>query len=218
MKTILLASLMCLASICNAAPLIDFSGISAGASVNDYYNGGTDSAGESGPNYGIHFSGGTVAYNQYGAYLKGGTRMTFDSNLLTPNADGLVEIGFLATLGYTAGDAALSLITYNGDLVGGTYVFSVGNPNCQSLQLTIAQCVAAGYVQDPASFDGYIIGGVGPANQVDFNVNVLDDIDFNALTRPDNRVVGVTPTNVPEPSSLALLAIGAFGFVRRRFR
>jgi len=35
---------------------LTFEGVGNLASVNDFYNGGTDSAGHSGPNYGINFS------------------------------------------------------------------------------------------------------------------------------------------------------------------
>lgn len=45
------------ASIAQAAPIVlDFEGVGDFASVNEFYNGGTDSAGNSGPNYGINFS------------------------------------------------------------------------------------------------------------------------------------------------------------------
>lgn len=49
-----------LAGNASANILLDFNGVGNGASVNDYYNGGTDSLGNTGINYGIQFSGGTV--------------------------------------------------------------------------------------------------------------------------------------------------------------
>jgi hypothetical protein len=49
-----------LASNASASIEIDFNGVGNGAAVNDYYNGGTDSLGNIGINYGIHFNGGVV--------------------------------------------------------------------------------------------------------------------------------------------------------------
>lgn len=49
-----------LAGNASASILIDFNGVGNGAAVNDYYNGGTDSLGNTGINYGIRFTGGTV--------------------------------------------------------------------------------------------------------------------------------------------------------------
>lgn len=58
-KALMLACAV-LASNASASILIDFNGVGNGAAVNDYYNGGTDSLGNTGINYGIRFSGGVV--------------------------------------------------------------------------------------------------------------------------------------------------------------
>jgi hypothetical protein len=69
-----------LAGNASAAVLIDFDGLAAGSSVGETY-----------AQYGIHFGGGTVQYNQLGAYVAGPVSVRFDTpiNGIRFAADGL---------------------------------------------------------------------------------------------------------------------------------
>ena len=53
---VLCTTAMLVTGICQATTVLTFEGVGDQAAVNDFYNGGTDSAGNSGPNYGINFS------------------------------------------------------------------------------------------------------------------------------------------------------------------
>ncbi len=50
-----LALTLC-AGVANAIPTINFDAVTIGANVDGFYNGGADSAGASGPNYGVQFT------------------------------------------------------------------------------------------------------------------------------------------------------------------
>jgi len=56
-----LISLACLLVASNASAFVlDFEGVGNQVAINDFYNGGTDAAGHSGVNYGIHFGTNTL--------------------------------------------------------------------------------------------------------------------------------------------------------------
>jgi hypothetical protein len=67
-----------------AAPIhVDFEGVTRGAGVCEFYNGGTDCAGKQGTvNYGISFTGGEVIYDRFGAKLVGPTTVTFNNSIV----------------------------------------------------------------------------------------------------------------------------------------
>src|SRR5258706_14418209 len=60
---------------------LTFEGVADKASVNDFYNGGTDSAGNSGVNYGINFSSNSLGLI---AFDSGGTGNFFGAQAPSP--------------------------------------------------------------------------------------------------------------------------------------
>ena len=56
LRTAVVALSFYAASATSAVVTLDFEGVGNQASVNDFYNGGTDSAGNSGVNYGVAFN------------------------------------------------------------------------------------------------------------------------------------------------------------------
>lgn len=204
-----------LAGSANASILIDFEGVGSGAEVLDFYNGGTDSMGNSGINYGVHFSGGIVRHNQFGAYLSGdifyrnSITMTFSP---TPPAAGEIDhfnIGFLATRFDDAADGGNSWI-YGDGLFDAVFIAGINNPYCLR-SYTRQECIDMHYLTDYNTLTGYTFNGVGTANRIVFNTSGLDNIEFGSNGRPANRTV-------PEPASLALIALGLLGLMCSRKR
>lgn len=195
----ILASAMLMATLANnasASVLVDFEGVGNGASVNDYYNGGTDSLGNSGTNYGIHFRGGTVRYNQLGAYVYGPVTATFSTTLSGSGVSFMGDGLFLDTMS--------------------TVCFSNGSCEPFLFESMSYQPPVPG---NPGPFvAGYYPGKVWPGNlpyadivSITFNTLALDDIRFNG-TAP------ATEATVPEPTSIALLGLGALGLLGARRR
>jgi hypothetical protein len=72
-----------------ATIVLDFEGVGNGAQVLDFYNGGTDSAGNSGTNYGINFSADARAFTflDYGGNGNFGGEQTTNTALFYPGSN-----------------------------------------------------------------------------------------------------------------------------------
>lgn len=194
------------APLAHALPVITFSGVANGANVADFYNGGTDSAGYTGVNYGIHFNA-VVANNVAGPYVRGMATMSFAANMFGDNVPFYIQ--FNASR-YDVDGGASYLVGGQGD---SAYVGGNGNPYCN----TEAQCQAIGsrYVYH-SSMGGYFLASDGPATSVTFNTDRLDNIRFvlasevGSNPRPPNLIGNAElDRDIPEPAPLALFGIGA---------
>ena len=198
----------CYAADASALPTatLDFEGASGYVNaIGNYYNGGTDSLGQSGPNLGVSFSSAAVAlsndadFTYYSNAPTDGTVMyAFDSSAVMDVSGGFVDqLSFY----YASGAAALNAVQiYSGYDGTGTLLASVS-------LLANAQlgCSDTAYCH----FDLTSVEFAGVAHSVSFSGNA-----------PDVAYDNITLTPIPEPSTFALLLAGlaamSVGIARRR--
>lgn len=200
LKTISAAALALLAAAPVFATTIDFEGVSSFASINDYYNGGTDSNGASGTNLGVSFTPDALGF------VNDGISAGFSN---APSPIGVMApVGPDATMNVAAGFTNLSFYysvatpgsvnVYDGLNGSGNLLtsYSLGN-NAQS-----NGCSDSGFCNWTQAFVNF----TGVARSVTFG------------TARDNAFDNVTIAAVPEPSMIVLMAAGLLGvaLVRRR--
>ena len=190
--------------------VLDFEGISDLASVNDFYNGGTDSVGNSGANYGINFSTTSLVVVDIDAGGSGNfanepsssTALFFLSGgAATMNVAAGFTTGFSFFYAGNASDAG-SVVVYDG--LNGT-----GN-----ILATLALVPNGGQCAgDPngfpfCNFSPFGVEFDGTAMSVDF-AGVANQIAFDNIT-----LGSAVPGNpaVPEPATWAMMIMG-FGLV-----
>ena len=196
--------------------VLDFEGVGDQANINDFYNGGTDSMGNSGTDYGIGFGSNTLGIIDADA---GGTGNFANE----PSADTVMFfLTGTAVLNYSAGfDTGFSFF-YSSSTVASVFVYdgldATGN------FLGTLDLSAQGFDNcsgDPngqfcnwspvgASFAGtaYSIDFGGTVNQIGY-----DDITFGSATAGGGDD---DPTPAPAPAGLALLGLGLALIGRKR--
>jgi hypothetical protein len=217
-RALVLAVTVMAASAAQAAVVLTFEGVGNTASINDFYNGGTDNLGNSGPNLGVSFSGPTLGLVDFDAGGSGNfgnepspdTIMFFlDASSAILNIAGGFDTGF--SFYYTSSTEAdvnvWSGLNATGALLG-------------TIHLT-AQYQDGACAGDPTgnfcNFTASGVGFAGIARSIDFggtaNYTGYDDITFGSTTPGSGNPV-------PEPATWALmiLGFGAAGASLRRRR
>jgi hypothetical protein len=174
-------------SVTAQATTLTFEGVGNFAKVNNFYNGGTDSAGNSGPNYGVSFVG---PYGGPSGFVVGSTAPSPDTVLLgsefTMNvADGFAD-QFSLDFSYIFGPLNEVKVDVFSGLNG-------GGDSLASITLGNSSCTLGAYCLASLDFSG-------TAKSVQF---------VGAPDHYDNFTLGAVA--VPEPSSLAMLSLGLLG-------
>ena len=190
-----------------AATTIDFDAVTSFASIADFYDGGTDSAGAAGPALGLRFGGDALVVANDAAF-------TYYAGAPSPTAV-MTAVGGNSALNAVAGLSNGISFYYSATatVLNGVQVWSgldgTGSV-IASFNLT-ANNPAAGCNGGDTSFCRFdLLAGSfsGVAHSVTF--------DSSGVTAFDNVTVTVTP--VPEPTTFAMMAIGLAGlaFAARR--
>jgi hypothetical protein len=193
--------------------VLTFEGVGDGASVNNFYNGGMDSAGHSGPNFGINFSENSLGLI---AGDSGGSGNFIGAVAPSPVTVVFFLSGGADTMNVAAGfDTGFSFF-YSAPLTGGNSVFVYDALGGAAGGGSVLASLAL-----PATGEGFpahlwLPVGVsfsGIARSVDFG-GVANQVAFDNIT-----LGSATPvTTVPEPSTLLLagLSLAAIGVAKRR--
>ncbi len=211
----------------SAAPIVlDFEGVTDGASVNDFYNGGTDSAGASGTDNGISFSSTSLAITD--GDTKGNPLNGNFANEPSPDTILFFLSGNAATMNVAAGfdtgfsffyssDFDTGFVNVYDDLNGSGNILATIN---LALNLSDNNCTG-----DPTgrfcNWDPIGVAFDGIARSVDFG-GTANFVGFDNITLGSATPGGADPdpVMVPEPASLSLFgfALAGLGFAARRFK
>ena len=187
---------------------LDFEGAGSQANVNNFYNGGTDSQGNSGTNYGIQFGTNTLSLEEgdpnanFALPPSGDTIMFFlTGSAILNNAAGF-DTGFsfwYTTVSFSGSVQVYDDLNATGNLLGSISLSALGagpSPGNPFSNWEIGALPFSGIAKS--------INFGGTVNQVGY-----DNITFGS-TNPDSAI--------PEPATVALIATGLLGLAVARRR
>lgn len=187
-----------------AAPFtLDFEGVGDQVAILDFYNGGTDGAGNSGTNYGVQFGANTLGIID----LDAGGSGNF-GNEPTPDTIMFFLTG-TAVLNYAAGFVdGFSFWYTTTSFTGVVSVYDGLNATGNLLGSINLDALGTGPGDPNGSFSNWEIGSLafaGTAMSIDFG-GTVNQVGY------DNVTFGsVNPNPTPEPLSLALVAVALAG-------
>ncbi|MEO7073184.1 MAG: PEP-CTERM sorting domain-containing protein [Rhodanobacter sp.] len=202
-----------------AVPVVlTFGGVGDHASVNQFYNGGTDSQGNSGTNYGVEFADTSLGLIDSDAGGSGNF-----ANEPSPDTVLFFLSGGAATMNVAAGfDTGFSFFYTLQTFIGTVIVYdgldATGNV-LATLTLNMTSSTCSGDSSGPPYFAWLPIGVTfsGIAHSVDL-AGTANQIAFDDITWGSSTPVG--GTQVPEPGALGMMALGLvlLGTLYRRRR
>ncbi len=194
----------------NAMPFtLDFEGVGNQARIQNFYNGGTDSLGNSGTNYNVSFGSNALGIIDQDAGGNGNfaneptpdTIMFFLSGSSILNYAPGFDTGFsfFYTTSRNASVTVWDSLGAMGNMLGQIDLFANNTNNC---------------VGDPTgqfcNFDVASLGFAGTAMSIDFT-GTANQVGFDNITFGSTNPNVNPPTSVPEPISIALLGLGLIG-------
>lgn len=201
----------------HATPVVlTFEGVGNSANVNGFYNGGTDSLGNSGTNYGIQFS--NTSLGLVDADAGGGGNF---ANEPSPNTILFFLAGGAATMNVAAGFATgFSFFYTSPSYVGSVTVWDGLNGTGNILATLTLDMTTSNCSGDPSGtpYCAWLPIGVnfdGMAYSVDFS-GTANQIGFDNITLGASIPGG---TRVPEPAGFGMMLLGMLvlgGLYRRR--
>ncbi len=186
LKIVSIFSAACLSINSFAAPFVlDFEGVGNSAAINNFYNGGTDSAGNSGANYGVSLSSNSLALTS-GNYSFNPSPPTILFFLSGSSTTMNVPAGFQTGFSFyysSSRNVAVKVwdgLNGTGNLLGTLNLSPQNNLNCTGT-------VFCNWTTAGITFSGLAksIDFAGAANLVGF-----DDVTFGS------QIAGVQPTNI----------------------
>jgi hypothetical protein len=211
----LISALCGAGALCAATPafadvvVLDFEGVGNVAAVNNFYNGGTDSLGNSGTNYGIGFSSTSLGIIDADA---GGTGNF--ANEPSPSTVLFFLSGGAATMNVAAGFTTGFSFFYAGNSTqaGSVTVYDGLNATGNILATLVLTPNGGNCAGDPngspfCRFDPFGVAFAGTAMSVDFG-GVANQIAFDNITLG----AAIPGGAVPEPATWALMILG-FGAI-----
>lgn len=182
---------------------LDFEGATSFASVANFYNGGVDSQGQTGTNFGISFGGDVLALRTDDTTLSISNAPSGFTVISAVGPDSFMNVasGFGGALqfAYSSTDATAVVTVFSGLNGSGTQLASFNLTNNAT-----TGCSASDYCH----FDSASLAFAGTAKSINFGASPFVAYD------------NVNVSLVPEPSSfaLALAGFGVMAFVARRRR
>ena len=217
MRKLLIGALGCLAMCLSTAAsavviTLTFEGVGNSCSINNFYNGGTDSCGNSGTNYGVGFGANALGLVDADAGGSGnfGNEPTPDTIMFFLTGSAVLNFG----AGFTDG---FSFFYTSTSFPGSVSVWSGLDATGVLLGTIDLAALGTGPGDPSGAFSNWEIGFLafaGTAMSIDFG-GTVNQIGF------DNITFGSTdprPPQIPEPATLALLgiALAGLGFASRR--
>lgn len=199
----MLTILTTLATNASASFILDFEGIGSQARIEEFYNGGTDSMGNSGVNYGVSFGSNALALTEsdpqanFSGEPSEETAMFFLTGSAILNYDSGFDTGFsfyYSTVSYAGSVSVYDDLNATGNLLGTIAVEALGYGPDEDNPFSNWEIGFLGF-----SGIGKSIDFGGTVNQVGY-----DNITFGSINPNIEQPI-------PEPTTMLLFGIGLLG-------